>query len=29
MLSLAEKGIGEIIALQEKVLADPPAPRNR
>jgi ribonuclease PH len=28
MLSLAEKGIGEIIALQEKVLADPPAPRN-
>ena len=29
MLTLAEKGIGEIIALQEKVLADPPAPRNR
>ena len=28
MLTLAEKGIGEIIALQEKVLADPPAPRN-
>ena len=29
MLGLAEKGIGEIIALQEQVLADPPLPRNR
>jgi ribonuclease PH len=29
MLDLAQKGITEIIALQEKLLAEPPAPRTR
>jgi ribonuclease PH len=27
LLDLGEKGIGELIALQKELLADPPAPR--